>query len=98
MAAPKPGYCIAVYDGSGKGVPSHLAKRFTVQGMDFDSGVETEITDTGASCAMAAAFPGTLKIVAGTPKPWEPTRAIHRVAASERADQGSPFHRHPAVP
>lgn len=87
------GYCIVRYDGDRPGVPAHLRARLVVQGVEFDTGKEIEVTAVGADCFRQAAFPGTATIVDGTPKPWSPVRPVHASGSRTRMDFSTPFTR-----
>lgn len=96
------GYCVVEYVADPKG-PAHLAKRFTTQGVDFDSGVPKEVTATGATAFLLGAPlhsserdkdgkpKSTGRVIDGTPAPWAPTRPVHRAGSRQMADLASPF-------
>lgn len=84
------GYCTVVYDGRGQ--PEHLAGVYRFKGVEFESGKEIEVDAARAGHLLATAPPGSVKLVSGTPIPWEPGTPLAKLAAKQAAKAAERVH------
>jgi len=86
----KDGYCIVVYDGS-KVQAEHLRARFSLMHQEFVTGEEREIPALFAGALLASAPQGTVKVLDGKPKEWNPKPPAEVTRERELADLANPW-------